>query len=100
VVGLVFASLIAVAAAAAAHLRRLLACLHARPAKTRTNTETKNEKKEKNKRKNEKKSGAIGISPFSHSMMLPGDTNLGSIIRWHITLHKTHTDHQFINGLL
>jgi len=77
-----------------------LACLLARPAKTRTNTETKNEKKEKNKRKNEKKSGAIGISPLSHSMMLPGYTNLGGIIRWHITLHKTHTDHQFINGLL
>jgi hypothetical protein len=41
-----------------------------------TNTETKKEKKAKNKRKNKIKSGDIGISPFSHSMMLPGYTNL------------------------
>jgi hypothetical protein len=64
--------LIAVAAAAA-HLRRL----HARRRHEDTSTETKKEKKsEKQMAKNFKKSGAIGILPFSHSMMLPGYTNL------------------------
>jgi hypothetical protein len=44
---MIFVSLSAVAAAAAAHLRRLLACTPGED----TNTETKNEKKEKNREK-------------------------------------------------
>jgi len=67
VVAMVFASLIAVAAAAAAHLRRLRA---------RRRHEHRNQEGEKKAKKKRKNSGAISISPFSHSIMLPGYTNL------------------------
>ncbi len=65
---MVFASLIAVAAAAAAHLRRLRA--------RRRHEHSNQEGRKKSEKKKGKISGAIGISPFSHSIMLPGYTNL------------------------
>jgi hypothetical protein len=65
-----------------------------------TNTEPKKGEKKKAKKKEEnfRSHWHLAILSQHHASRI---YELGSIIRWYITLQKTNTDHQFMNdGLL